>query len=517
MQRVLEFLSGARFIFGGFGLVLALLLVIGIGVLMPRGQRRLARLPAMLLLLHFVATMCMPQLEPGSEIQRTFEVAAIFLLLACVGRAGFVLAVDWFLSHRLRQPLPRIFRDLLQVLVYVGVAFITLRELGVELGSLLTTSALLTAVIGLSLQETLGNLFAGLAIQAQQPFRVGHWIQIEGTPDNAIGQVLEINWRATTILTDDRVEIIIPNGMLAKSPIRNFSVPSPVSRRKVRVQGPYDVAPHRVEAALLEAARGCPGVLGDPPPTTWVSLYADSGIEYSLVYFIDDFAARPVIDSRIRRRIWYALQRAGISVPFPVRDVRTAQTQADTARASDGERVAGIERVLRGVYFLESLSDAAFAFLAGEVETRLFATDEDIIRQGDEGNELFILHWGSAAVLVTHPGQDTVEVARLGSGDVVGEMSLVTGEARSATVRATKPCECFVIGHDAFRSVLEKNPELAHRISEVLATRQAELRSARTVVASEDTVTVSGLLLHRIRSFFSLTASSAPPGSQTKS
>jgi small-conductance mechanosensitive channel/CRP-like cAMP-binding protein len=514
MRRAVEVLSDGSFLFGGIGIALAAILIVALLVLLPRGQRRLARLPMALLASHGLLLLVLWQLPRQLDLRRPLETVALFLLLSCLGRAGFVLAADWFFGFRLRSPLSRIFRDLFQVVVFFGIGFITLREAGAELGSLLTTSALLTAVVGLSLQETLGNFFAGLAIQAQRPFRVGHWIQVEGSPEGAVGHVMEINWRATKILTDDRVEVIVPNATLAKSPIRNFSEPSPVSRRMVEVSGPYDVAPHRMEAALLEAARGCPGVLEDPPPTTWVSLFADSGINYRLVYFIDDFPARPVIDSRVRRRIWYALQRAGISIPFPVRDVRV-QHESPAATTADAERrTAHHEQVLRSVYFLESLPDSAFEALARGVQVRLFAAEETIIRQGEPGAELFVLQHGSAVVCVQQPGREAVEVARLGPGDVVGEMSLVTGAARSATVRASTPCECLVIGHEPFRRLLAQHPDLAQRISEVLAERQAELDSAHLAEPSEDRATQSHLLLDRIRSFFALWPGSVPPPSK---
>ncbi len=503
MQQLVEFLSGAEFVFGGAGLAVGLALVLALLLLMPRGQRRRAQGPAALLGLYLVVAIALAELPRGAAAGGALQVTAVFLLLASVGRAGFVLVVDWFFAHRLHRPLPRILRDVIQVLVFFAIAFVVLRQAGAELGSLLTTSALLTAVIGLSLQETLGNLFAGLAIQAQHPFRVGHWIQLEGTAESAIGEVIEINWRATKILTNDRVEIVIPNGMLAKSPIRNFSEPSRVSRRMIEVQGPYEIPPHRVEAALLEAARGCPGVLEEPPPTTWVSRYAESGIDYTLVYFIEDFSARPVIASAVRRRLWYALQRAGVSVPFPVRDVRVAAASGD-AGDKERSRIAGAEAALRAVHCFQVLPDAALARLARSAVARIYAAGEDLIRQGDEGAELFVLQRGAAAVLVAQEGREPVEVARLGAGAFVGEMSLVTGEARSATVRAVSPCECLVVSSDALRPLLEESPDLARRLSEVLVARQAELGTVQASADEEGRADRSGLLLQRIRSFFSL-------------
>ena len=503
MLDFVDLLTGSAFTFGGLGAALAAVLVLAVMLVTPRGERARVRLPLVLLVLHLITALGVAQLPLSKDLRSALHVTALFLLLLCLGRCGFVLVVDWFLTRRLNRPLPRIFRDIVQVLVYFGVAFVTFRAMGAELGSLLTTSAVLTAVLGLSLQETLGNLFAGLAIQAQQPFQVGDWIEYETTEGTA-GKVVEINWRATRIITADGVEIVVPNALLAKSPIRNYTQPTPISRRRVSVQGPYDVAPHLVEAALMEAARGCQGVLPDPPPSTWVCNYGDSGIDYSLVFYIDDFSLRHQVDSSLRRRIWYALQRAGISVPFPVRDVRVEQVTDERRRQRQEEQRSEIARMLQAVDFFEVLPADAIERLARSATTQAFVRGEDIIRQGEEGTELFVIRTGEAVVLVESDKAPAVEVARLGPGDFFGEMSLMTGERRNATVRAVNACELAVVGHEPFREVLAAFPDLAQRISESLESRQEAIASVRSARESLHTTAQGGVLLTKIRSFFSL-------------
>jgi small-conductance mechanosensitive channel/CRP-like cAMP-binding protein len=503
MDKYLDWLSGSSFGVGSVGLAVAAALVLALWVLMPRAERKKARLPTYLLAA-LVAVRVLHGLALSPGALRVLDVAGTALLLAGSGRAAFLLLVDWFFAHRLKSPLSKIFADIVQVVIYAVVVLATFREMGAELGSLLTTSALLTAVVGLSLQETLGNLFAGLAIQAQRPFRVGDWIQIEGTPDKSIGMVTEINWRATKLLTVDGIEIVVPNALLAKSPLRNYSQPIPASRRGIRVQAPYAMPPHRVETALLEALKGCPGVLEDPGPMTLVSEFADSGIEYALFYSIDEFSRRGAIDSAVRRRVWYAFQRAGIDIPFPVRQVRVEQVSEARARETEEERVRERVRWLRAVDFLDVLPQEALEHLARDSKACSYGPGEDVIRQGDEGTDLFVMKSGEAAVLVTQGDREAVEVARLGPGSVFGEMSLVTGERRSATVRALGPSELIVVAHSPFRYVLAQNPDLAQRISEVLASRQAAIEQANSAVEVHDRATQSGLLLSRIKNFFSL-------------
>lgn len=502
MDKYLDFLADTSFAIGGIGTVIVTVLVVLLLLLMPREARGKVRLPA-LLMLAYVALSLVHRHVSSPTLHRPTELAGLAVLLLCFARSAFLLVFEWFFKHRLKRQAPRIVSDIVQVLIYFSIALIIFREMGAELGSLLTTSALITAVIGLSLQETLGNLFAGLAIQAQRPFEVGDWIQTAGS-DESPARVTEINWRATKLITNDNVEITVPNGLLAKSLIRNFSKPSPSSRRRVQVQGPYDMPPHRVEAALTLAALGCPGVLDQPSPKVWVTQYADSGIEYTLLYWTSDFERRGDIDAEVQRRIWYTLQRAKISVPFPVREVHIQQPNEPALQALELEQSRLRLRLMKSVDFLAGLPQAALEQLAHTSRLCLYACGEEIVRQGEPGSELFIIKSGEAAVLVKQDKNEPVEVTRLGPNAILGEMSLVTGTPRAATVRALSVCAVLVIGHDEFAKVLEHYPDIAQRISEVLASRQAELDQAQEsdeqVRQTRDSIEILGM----IRRFFSL-------------
>src|SRR5690606_34089289 len=200
---------------GGVAVLIALSLLLAARLLLPREDRRLVHLPFFLLVLCGVAWAIALFYERDTYAGRLLRLAQLFLLLASMGKSSFLIVIHAVLAKRLSFPLPRIVQDIIQIGVYLGVALITLRAAGVEPGSLLATSALLTAVLGLSLQDTLGNMFAGLAIQAERPFQVGDWIQYDAAPEH-VGEVTEINWRATRILTLDHVTITVPNGALAK-------------------------------------------------------------------------------------------------------------------------------------------------------------------------------------------------------------------------------------------------------------------------------------------------------------
>jgi small-conductance mechanosensitive channel/CRP-like cAMP-binding protein len=501
MDKYLDVLADTSFAFGGAGVAFVAVLVVLLAILMPREMRGKVRLPALLLLMH-VGLFIIHRHTKLQAVRRPVELLGLCALLLCLGRTAFLLVFEWFFRHRLKRPVSRIVADIVQALLYFGVALVIFREMGAEFGSILTTSAVLTAVIGLSLQETLGNLFAGLAIQAQRPFEIGDWVQLGA--EDAPARVTEINWRATKLITVDNVEVTIPNGLLAKSAIRNFTKPLPITARIIKVQAPYDVPPHRVEAALIQAAVGCPGVMNEPPPVVMLTQYADNGIEYGLRYSIDDFNLRNRIDSDVRRRVWYSTRRSGIDMPFPVRDVHIRQTHEATAQAHQLEQSRLRLRLIKSVDFLAGLPDAALEQLARTSKLCLYGRDEEMVRQGEPGSDLFIVKSGEAVVTVKQDRSDPIEVARLHRGSIFGEMSLVTGAPRNATVRTESICEVLVIGHDEFASVLEEYPDIAQRISDVLATRQAELEQVQVAESDVDMARHSSELLGRIRRFFSL-------------
>jgi len=499
--------DGSAFSFSGLGVLVVALLIVAMRFTLPRRQRERLRVPVGLLIAHALFVILGAIAEPQGALASVSRTLAVLALLLAGARAGFLLLVDNFLTRRLARPIPKIFRDICEGLVYSAAVLITLRSAGAQLDALLTTSALLTAVIGLSLQDTLGNLFAGLSIQAQNPFEVGDWIQYDND-DNDIGKVIEINWRATKVLTLDDLEIVIPNGPLARAPIRNFTKPTPISRRSLHVVVPFNEPPHRVQDVILEGLQHTPGVLRRPGASVVTANFEERGVRYWVRYYTDDFERREMTDSLARDRIWYSLRRANIPMAIPVAELELHQD--DESHRSAARNAARQRRLnaLSAVDFLEGLDEEKMHGLAASCRERPYAPRETIIHQGDEGDELFIVQRGEVEVLL-ESGGESVEVARLGPGAFFGEMSLMTGQPRLATVRTLRETQVLVVSKSAFGQILDASPDLAERISEMLATRREQLDSASSkqnatrpnVKASEAS---KNELLHRIKEFFSL-------------
>jgi small-conductance mechanosensitive channel/CRP-like cAMP-binding protein len=483
------------------GVAIAVALVALVRIALPAPLKRLARGPATFLVLHFAARAPLLVLDSDSSNARLAELIGLVFLFASIGRSVVLIVLEGIVGRK--RPLPKIFRDIIQGVVYVALFFFALNRAGVEPGSILTTSALLTAAIALSLQETLGNLVAGLAIQMQRPFDVDDWIQFDGEAKH-VGRVLEINWRATKVLTLDDVEIVVPNATLAKASVTNFTKPTPASRRSLYVQVPAYVDPAVVRATILGALPGAHGVLAEPAPSVVLNQFVDGNCEYWIRFHTELFGKRDGVDSAARERIWYALARANVAIAAPNRAIRLKEISADTEAAKAERAIAAREEVLAGVDLLRALTPTQRRRLAEASQIHLYGSSEVVVHQGDTTAEMFIVQSGKVAI-EREDGGKTTAMNSLGAGEFFGEMALMTGEARSATVRASEPATLIGIAQDAVKALLVDAPELAATLSRAMAERQAALAAARPT--STERVNVeerSSVLLGRIRRFFAL-------------
>ncbi|MBX7223056.1 MAG: mechanosensitive ion channel [Blastocatellia bacterium] len=498
-NRFENLLQQPDFFLGWLTLVLILIFLVGLRMLLPLERRATLRFPFFCLLVLVgleILTLGVSLLTTFTSLVTTLEGLALLVILVILARIATLFTFEVVASHWFKRKIPKILADIVQAVLYASVIAYGLRLLGVQLTSLLVTSALLTAVIGLALQETLGNLVSGLTLQAQQPFELGDWIQLEGR--QSIGEVTEVNWRATKILTLDRVEVIIPNGVLAKNDILNYTKPTPVVRRNIYVYSRFSTPPQRVHELILEALSETPEVLKSPAPSVVTNKFLDNGTtEYWVRFFIDAFHRRDIIDGRVRDRIWYALERAEIEPAFATSHIiwhKPEQVHQRTVEIQD------VKKHLVHIPYFDKLPTQALEKLAERIDRKLYAPGELIIRQGDEGRDFFILQTGEVSILINQ-----VEVNQLQAGAYFGEMSLLTGEPRSASIRAKTEVVLYVLDPLTFGEVLRDYPHLASEISRTLAQRQIQLDQLREKEDSveEEVERKSTQFLDKIKRFFS--------------
>jgi len=369
-----------------------------------------------------------------------------------------------------RGEVPGIFKDIVRVfLIALVVMFVLKTGFGVELGALLTTSAILSAVVGFALQDTLGNILAGIAIFVEKPFEVGDWIEI-GEQE---GMVDHMSWRATRIWTRDNDYVVIPNSVLANGRIINFCKPRQLHREHFKIGVSYSSPPNKVKSVLLKAVEDSikHGVSRKPDPEVLLLSYDDFSIEYDVRFWIKDYKKKDNIQDSVRARIWYYFRRHGIEIPFPIRNVnlRTVSAEAEEERKRTEEK--GLRRALGRVPILEALGEQDMESLMEEIEVLNFATGEDLVKQGDPGESFFIILKGNMSVVIVDDTGQEHEVGALGKHDYFGEMSLVTGERRNATVRCVEDCSVAVVDREAFRHVMQANEKVFEALTDIVHER----------------------------------------------
>ena len=407
---------------------------------------------------------------------------------------------DFVPRSRGRAPVAPILKDLLRAVLLIGVFLLGLKQSfpDADIGALVTTSAILSVVIGLALQESLSNIFAGLMLTIDHPFKAGDWIQVDGQE----GKVLDSNWRSTRVHTRDDDIIYVPNSTMAKGNIMNLTDPTPDHLVRIQVGVDYSAPPNKVRSVLINVMLHVEGVKKDPAPDVYLVDFGDSAIKYELRYWLEDYDRRPRVDSEIRRGVWYHLKREGISIPFPIRDVYLR-------RHKEERRPEEIIGLLKRVDILEPLKEDEVVMLAEDLSHHLYAKGEPICKQGEPGSTFYIIKSGTVGVKVKADGGVEAEVARLQPGSYFGEMSLLTGEPRTSTCTALEDCELLCLDRESFAVLLQENIAVAQAMSDILAARSqataARLTKERETMVQARTPEVetgSRRILEKIRSIF---------------
>jgi small-conductance mechanosensitive channel/CRP-like cAMP-binding protein len=428
----------------------------------------------------------------------------VTVLFTVFGLTGLISMLLFDIAaRRIGLRINPVLQGLLEALAYVISGFVVLKSSGVNVLSLVTTSAVLTAIIGFALQGTIANLFAGVSLQMDRTIAVDDWIQV----GDWVGRVTKIKWRSTFMVTRDGDNVILPNANLISTEVLNYSKPSKQHRQQVTVGLAYRHPPNLCKQVLVDAVKGSPGILPNHPIDCVVLEFGDSAITYGVRYWIDDVETEVVIDSEVRTRIWYATTRAGLEIPFPIRTVYMNQVSADAVTQEQERELQDRLQVLKRIEIFASLDEEERELLAKGLRSVSFAKGEAIIRQGDPGDSLYVIKEGEVAIRVSVDGAER-EVAKLKTGDFFGEMSLMTGEPRRATVAATGDVACYVVDHGAFQRIVQTRPEVVEQVSSALATRQTALEAQRENLSAEArarrAAEANTKLLAKIRDFFNL-------------
>jgi small-conductance mechanosensitive channel len=406
--------------------------------------------------------------------------------------------------------------------VIVGFAYIfagigVLKSAGVSASSVVTTSAIVSGVLALSLQTTLGNILGGVALQLDGSVHMGDWLQL---PDGTQGRVVAIRWRHTVLETRNWDTLVVPNANLLAQNILILGkrTGQPLQHRMwVYFNVDFRFSPTHVIEVVQDALRAAPieGVAEDPKPNVICYDFAkdnrDSFAYYAVRYWLTDLPNDDPTNSRIRTRIYAALKRASIPLARPVQTL-FLQPEEDEAHYQTRHKT-------RRMHALEStdlfchLTAAELSFMADHLRYAPFAQGETCTKQGAVAHWLYILTSGTVEIR-RHAEGDThsTKLATVEAPSFFGEMGLMAGEPRAADVVAVTDVECYRLDKTGLQRILEARPEIAEQFSNTIAKRRSELFAAAGDIDEEAKrlrrESEAGHILDRIQEFFGLARTS---------
>lgn len=319
------------------------------------------------------------ELTLGPALDVVLVLCAVFVAI----KTGMIFIFDYAIKRGRKVDVPGIIRAIIRWSAYLLAVILVLHfVLRWDVSSLLAGSAVVSLVLGFALQDTLSNLFIGLSIHFERSAEIGQWIKV----GDFEGQVVGVTWRAVNIRTFAGDHVIIPNSEFGKMEVVNFSMPTPVHAINVWVGTSYSDPPNKVREAALEACARTPGVLKEPAPYVFTESYGDFSITYRVKAWINGYARVHHVEGDLRSNIWYVFRRRGITIPFPIRDVRVRQVR----EVSEEEERGRCVQMLKRVYFLGALKEEDFRTLADGMREVMYAAGDEVVREGEEGDEFFM-------------------------------------------------------------------------------------------------------------------------------
>jgi small-conductance mechanosensitive channel/CRP-like cAMP-binding protein len=434
----------------------------------------------------------------GFLVQALLPEATGAALPAVAGICGW-LALAWAAARlcdvlllRRAAPYPQLLADLLRVVLFAaaGVA-ILLVVFQRPAAGLVTTSSVVIAVAGFALRNIIADMFSGIALGVEHPYAIGDWIE---TGSNSPGRVIEITWRTTRILGRSGAVASVPNGLIAGNRLVDYGGVRARTRMALRV--PLDPAVPVAQATglLLAGALAAERSIRGLAPDVLFQEYADGAAIYLVRFMVTDFERETACRDAVGRAVLQTLQHAGL-------EIARARHALQVARPAVATAAARREALLQHAPLFHACDPAERADLAERMEERRYAAGDVLVRRDETGDSLYVLAEG---VLEVRADDHGAVIDRLLPGDVFGEMSLLTGQPRSATVVAAVACVAFEIRRSHLETLLQRRPALAEGLAAIMAERQARNATRDRVLPDDAGVPSRQDLLDRLRAFFRL-------------
>jgi len=413
------------------------------------------------------------------------------------------LSVGYFMVRLRGRHVPPILRRFLLLVAYFLVATIILRTfLNLDVTSLVATSAVVSFVVGLASQDLLGSILAGVVIGVERPVVIGNWITIDGVE----GKVVDITWRRTMLETRNGDTLILPNSQIMKTAIVNHALPSNLHRITMKVGVHYRHPPNAVKQAMTAAARLCPHVLDSPAPSVFLDEFGDSAIVYRLNMWINDMSVLEQAKEQVNTHIWYQFKRRSLEIPFPIRTLHRP-TKAVPENTLIQEMIAQLVPLLKNSELFASVADESLEKLGRRMSLETYGAREVLFQEKQEGDTMYMLVSGSAQVLKKMAGQEEKELAVLQPGSIMGEMSLLLGQPRTATIRFLEDSQVIRMDRQVFKKLAAEHEQFLEHLTKLVEARRNENEALASMFKAKNIQTKEGRLqavLSHIRSVLKL-------------
>ena len=399
-------------------------------------------------------------------------IAGILTSIA-ISRCLVWMVLEILPTLRILPSSPKILRDLIFIVGSMFLIALNLKEqASIDLVGLVTTSAVLTAVIGLAAQDPLKDLIGGLSLQLEQVIREGDWVEIDGQ----IGRVQSISWRDTEINSLYGSRLIFPHTNSNSSTIRNFTSNGAHGNQLI-IGLDYSMPPDIAKKIMQKISDNHPLVLRSPASIIRIRSFEESCINYEWINWQKDFGQSRALRGDLQEQLWYALQREGFSFPFSVRDVRITQHDQQPKSLSPGKNIPHqkTRQLLRENQLFSVLSDNQIQKMIEMSSFCSYGPGEIIFSKNEMGDSLFMLIDGHVSIRNTEITRNSTEIAQLNRGDIFGEMTVFAGTPRSATIQSIGKVDVLEVSRQAIAELIEEEPELMESFGQLISARQAQL------------------------------------------
>ncbi|MGF1477196.1 MAG: mechanosensitive ion channel family protein [Geminicoccaceae bacterium] len=398
-------------------------------------------------------------------------IASLYLVITwLIARAIDLFFWRGYFEQVTKHSSPGLLRGLTYAVLIILGGTLFLWQIGYPVTGVLVSTGVIAAALGFALQNTLADLFAGIAISVERPFQIGDWIQLD---DGKLGEVVDIGWRSTRLLSFFNTLYVVPNTKLALGTFENLDEPNRIYAPWYMIKVTPEIDPQLVVMLLKEAVSRSRLVMKDPPPVVRLADATGAPYEYMVWVNYPTYMASFRGKESLFREIDRAFREAGLAVSPAM------QEMAVSRRPPWDVRPPTIGHSLRNLELFSVLNDDQIAQIASACIYRNIDVGTVLMTEGEGASSIYIVVVGLVELTVTGRNRKSVVVERLTPGQAFGQLAAMTGEPAIVTATAVAESVVLEVGSDAIKPLVDQQPTLAEAFAAKVAGRIKTVNQAR--------------------------------------